>query len=790
MVPTDTSIRKAKGLLGGARQQLYQEHLPFTVRFSLRPLLAQWLDSLDDRNPHHVMIRRSIEDYISEHPKLLEAQDDEQQFLQEHSNTQLDFLFGSVFPPALSHSALGYVAPAFTFEPFYITWGMFDLLDNPEAEIEVEQYSGFQNIPFSVRACFIILNKVYGLDLDYIMPYIFKVKFGKLAPRQYYKTTSILDFLEVKLTQEPPEISQAQIDFLLKNPKDADLWLSVFSPEIFYFEGVFVSIMNEVTDLEVISRLRRALLTTDSLLNKQSIAIVDGLTNIYLKLADSRFGIQALEYPSQNDSSVHYKIKFPLVAGHDDPTSGVNRGSIYEGACSENHIKIISDLRALKEPRPVEQSLINAGFRSVMLIPLRDQEKNIIGIVELGSTRPYAYNYVNSLRMKEILPLYDVAMEENRDHIDNKIQAIIQDKFTHIHPSVMWKFTSSAFHFLDANKDDQTPHVSIKPPVFRDVQPLFGQIDINNSTLIRNDTVRYDLLNNLRWLEGLLEKIFAKNKISLLHKSLSEVRAQREAMDDGYSAHLEADAVNLIRQVNTMLRKLAEEDSLSASLWINEYLQQLDPELDTINDARGRFDQSVRKINRTITRYLEGQEKTNQDFIPHLFEKYQTDGIEYNLYLGQSLLEHGNYGQHHLQNMRLWQVKSMVEIQHLMRDIRPGMPIDLSLSYLIYVHDSPISIRFRLDEKRFDVEGAHDVRYEILKKRLDKALLKDGSERLTSQSKIVIAYIQEKDKKEYIKYLQYLINEGLLHPHIEEVEIEPLQGVVGLGALRVQLPIV
>ena len=788
MVPKDSSIRKAKRLLALARQQLYQEHLPFSVRFSLRPLLAQWMESLDERNPHHVMIRRSIEDYISEHPNLLEAHDDEKQFLQEHDNTQLDFLFGSVFPPALSHSVLGYVAPAFSFEPFYITWGMFDLLDNPEAEIEVEQYSGFQHIPFSVRACFIILNKVYGLDLDYIMPYIFKVKFGKQAPRQYYKTTSILDFLEVKMTQEPPEISQAQIDFLLKNPKDADLWLSTFSPEIFYFEGIFVSVMNEVTDLEVISRLRRTLLASDSLLSPQSITTIEGLTNIYLRLPDSRFGVQALEYP-QNNNSARYKINFPLVRGQEDPTQGANLGSIYEGACAENHIKIISDLRGLKDPRPIEQALINAGFRSLMLVPLRDQHKNIIGIVELGSTRPYAYNYVKSLRMKEVLSLYDLAMEENREGIDNKIQAIIQDKFTHIHPSVMWKFTSSAFQYLDATIDEQGQHNFIVPPVFRDVQPLYGQIDINNSTLIRNDAVRYDLINNLRWLEDLLKNIFEKNKISLLHKSLSEVTRQREAMDEGFSAHLEADAVNLIRQTNMMLRKIAEEDALSASLWINEYLTQLDPDLDTLNDARSRFDESVRKINRTITSYLDSQEATNQKFISHLFEKFQTDGIEYNFYLGQSLLEHGSYGEHHLQNMRLWQIKSMIEIQHLMRNIRPELPIDLSLSYLIYVHDAPISIRFRLDEKRFDVEGAHDVRYEILKKRLDKALLKDGSERLTANGKIVIAYIQKKDKNEYLKYLQYLISEGLLDPTIEEVEIEPLQGVVGLGALRVQLPI-
>ena len=40
------------------------------------------------------------------------------------------------------------------------------------------------------------------------------------------------------------------------------------------------------------------------------------------------------------------------------------------------------------------------------------------------------------------------------------------------------------------------------------------------------------------------------------------------------------------------------------------------------------------------------------------------------------------------------------------------------------VHDEPMAIRFRADEKKFDVDGAYNMRYEIIKKRIDKALIK------------------------------------------------------------------
>ena len=45
------------------------------------------------------------------------------------------------------------------------------------------------------------------------------------------------------------------------------------------------------------------------------------------------------------------------------------------------------------------------------------------------------------------------------------------------------------------------------------------------------------------------------------------------------------------------------------------------------------------------------------------------------------------------------------------------------------VHD-PITLRFRADEKRFDMDSPSGVRFELLKKRLDKARIKGTEERI------------------------------------------------------------
>ena len=90
-----------------------------------------------------------------------------------------------------------------------------------------------------------------------------------------------------------------------------------------------------------------------------------------------------------------------------------------------------------------------------------------------------------------------------------------------------------------------------------------------------------------------------------------------------------------------------------------------------------------------------------------------------------------------------------------------------------------------MDEKQFDVDGAYNVRYEILKKRIDKALIEGTDERLTQCGKIAIVYLQDKDRVEYLEYFEYMRHEGFITDEIEDVQLADLQGAQGLRALRV-----
>ncbi len=111
----------------------------------------------------------------------------------------------------------------------------------------------------------------------------------------------------------------------------------------------------------------------------------------------------------------------------------------------------------------------------------------------------------------------------------------------------------------------------------------------------------------------------------------------------------------------------------------------------------------------------------------------------------------------------------------------------LQTTQLILIHSQPISISFRKDERRFDVEGSYNIRYEIMKKRLDKVNIRGTKERLTQPGKIAMVYSNPKEAQEYQEYVLFLQSKNLLQPGMEYLELEELQGVSGLKALRVNI---
>ena len=200
---------------------------------------------------------------------------------------------------------------------------------------------------------------------------------------------------------------------------------------------------------------------------------------------------------------------------------------------------------------------------------------------------------------------------------------------------------------------------------------------------------------------------------------------------------------------------------------------------------RKDFEETVTLINETIASYLDKEEETAQGFFPHYFEKLKTDGVDHTIYIGASMVEEREFDLLYLRNLRLWQLMVMCGVACRTEQLKENLKVPLETTHLILVQDTPLSIRFRLDERRFDMDGAYDIRHEIIKKRIDKAMIKGKAERLTQPGKISIVYSHRREALEYMEYIDYLQSSGYLKGEQENLELQDLQGVYGLKALRV-----
>jgi hypothetical protein len=407
----------------------------------------------------------------------------------------------------------------------------------------------------------------------------------------------------------------------------------------------------------------------------------------------------------------------------------------------------------------------------------------IIGALELRSSQSGALHAMNAMKLHEVLPLFAMAVQRSMDELDTRIQAVIKEQCTAIHPVVEWRFRQAAMRWTAQRQRGAL--VEMEPIIFENVYPLYGVSDIRGSSLHRNTAIQADLIAHLRLAQEILQLGHDYRRLPLLADLAFHVGKHMTRLGGSLGAGDEAAVLDFLRRdiepVFTYLHTCGAEVREK----IQVYRAALHPRLGTLYQQRKDFDESVMQLNETLAAYLDSEEDKAQAMCPHYFEQHKSDGIEYGIYIDAALLEDGVCDMVHVHNLRLWQLLVTCGLARQAQQVKDHLKVPLEVAHLILVQHMPLAIRFRFDEKRFDIDGAYNMRYEIVKKRIDKALIKGTNERLTQPGTIAIVYSQPQEALEYWGYIEYLQAAGYLTAEVAQVELEDLPGAQGLQALRV-----
>jgi hypothetical protein len=318
------------------------------------------------------------------------------------------------------------------------------------------------------------------------------------------------------------------------------------------------------------------------------------------------------------------------------------------------------------------------------------------------------------------------------------------------------------------------------------VYPLFGQSDIKGSSDARNIAIKEDLITQLTLAISVLKDACLTEKLPIYNELMYRVSTFLKDVKDDLNAGDEINILDFLQREIYPVFNHIKDINKELSRKVSIYMNRLDSELNVVYEKRKDYEKSVNLINDKLSRYIDSRQKDAQEMYPHYFERYKTDGVEFNMYIGESITKKDSFDSIYLYNLRLWQLQTMCEMENIAYSLVDTMPHNLRVASLILVHSNPMAIKFRMDEKQFDVDGAYNIRYEIIKKRIDKANIKGTEERVTQPGKLAIIYSQDKDALEYIKYINFLQSRKQLGK-IEFLELEDLQGVSGLKALRVEV---
>jgi len=648
-----------------------------------------------------------------------------------------------------------------------------------------------KNMPEDDRyiiACTIILAFCYGFEINFKRPFYYEIPNAK-GIMQFYKILYNADFIEIEPTKNAPKISQNDVDELLDNFDNIELWKEKFPKDSYTFKGFVISNIFNVTDDQSISNIKSALIGEEKRKHKGFMDDFHEIFRSLLGLKDIKVGFSI--YNEEEDSFERvYGASMNSFLLHDLQSNSCSKtlcSMSYKTLLKDKKFYSVSDVdkyyELSKGKSPQYKTLKDQNIKSAILAPIAN-EKGLMGILEIVSEKPKILNSINANKLNDVMPFIVSAVERSKNEEENLVEAIIQTECTSIHPSVHWRFEKEARNFIKDQLNGNEPNFN--KIAFENIYPLYGQIDIKGSSEARNFATREDLTIQLKAIKSIIENAFQIENLPIYEQFLYQINNYLEGLEVHFQVDSEQQISFFIKQdIDPILDHLQSIPTLKDQ--IKSYLDSIDDKVEVLYQHRKNYDDTIALVNKEMAALLDKKQVEAQAMYPHYFERFKTDGVEHNMYIGESITKEESFNPIYLYNLRLWQLQVMIEMENAFYLMQTDFPVKLDVASMILVFNQPLSISFRMDEKQFDVDGTYNARYEIVKKRVDKAYIKGTTERVTQKGKISIVYSQKQDEIEYLRYIKFLQSKKYLDNDVEIVELQDLQAVTGLKAIRVSV---
>jgi hypothetical protein len=762
---------------------LYKKDAPFQVIISFK----KYLDVLEhirynDRLEYRVNYAESLIERTRNFQELKDGFQDVT-LLDKHEDL-IRLLLADLFPTGLTNNEIKAASIPLSNITFNYTERFKNILKDAGKDFEIELRNIDDN-EFYVFCCCLILQTYFKRDIKSTMPFYYDIP-NRQGIMKHYKITVNADFTDIYPTENAEIPSDDVLDMLLENLDDFKLWKKYFPSKSWVLKGFTIISLVDCTSEVALSDLKSSMIEIDP----EDLSPNENLVEIfksYFDVPELNFGLMLFDkkdqklgrLPIYENIFTHHVLDFWINA-FDEET----RKNTFNNLNHNSKPIVVSNVNKLDEDvknLPSFSILRDNNINSFMVIPIM-KDNELLAIMEFTSPQANSFNGLKLKKMEFFTDMILFSLNRFSFEKNYQIEAIIQREYTSIHDSVVWKFRNEAEKYFNASLGKKM--YTLKQITFKNLTPLFGFSDIRSSSDKRFNLMLEDLNQQLESLHDIFTLINSDSEKYLLALDVFENELNNEIKAD-----TEQRLQRFLREeIHPYLQgKLELKTDREIKNKIKDYFLQVFSQTDLFYANRKNLDDSITLVNRKLADMLDESQVKAQEIFPHYFERFKSDGVEHNLYIGHNIAPELAYTSKVVHKLRYWQLKTICNMEREFQTFKNNLPIQLDIASLLFVYNEKIDIRFRMDEKRFDVDGAYNSYYEIIKKRLDKAHIKDSPERITCPGKITIVYFGMENQREYLEYINKLQKKGILQNDVEFLKVEDLQGITGLLALRVSL---
>ena len=490
---------------------------PLQHLVSFNKLLTHYDQQLNSEDPLEAKYAKRILKAVEPFPELREGFSD-LRLLDKHKEV-IHLILKEAFSSVLTANEIKTAAVAFDDVTFNSSERFEKILSEAGPGFQLQIQNMPEGMHYIIQAV-VILNFYYGFHIDFKRPMFYSIPNAE-GVMKHYRILYNADFMEVIPTKKAKKLGRKDMNELLENFEDLELWKKKIPPNSFIGKGFVISNMFDVTAEHSISEIKSTLIGGGKRESEQFMSNFQETFRSLFNLPGIQVGFTGYEEESNRLFRIYGKGMDSYIL-HGKKTESCDTMLCEYSAeklLGEMSYLAIPNLEKYHEKSPETEpykGLYEQGFKSAILAPISDNGR-LLGVLEIVSTAVNELNSINAIKLDDVMPFIVSAVLRSIEEEQNRIDAIIQHECTTVHDSVFWRFKEEAKRFMEQSQQGKDP--VFEEITFKEVFPLYGQIDIKDSSKQRNLAVQRDLIIQLSEISIVLAMAVKKTETTHLRRA-------------------------------------------------------------------------------------------------------------------------------------------------------------------------------------------------------------------------------------------------------------------------------